>query len=52
MIAVERHNKYIIIDLLILMESRTNIFLNIKLLKVNKILTPAKGIIIIIVFSC
>lgn len=52
MIAVERHNKYIIIDLLILMESGTNIFLNIKLLKIERILAPAKGIIITIVFSC
>lgn len=52
MIAVERHNKYIIIDLLILTESRTNIFLNVKLLKIKRILAPAKGIIITIVFSC
>lgn len=33
MIIVERHNKYIIIDLLILMESRTNIFFKYKIAK-------------------
>lgn len=37
MIAVERHSKFIIIDLLILTESRTNIFLIVKLLKIKRI---------------